>query len=39
MLAVTVVAKDLAFAYLMNQMEQKVLPNEKSLRLVTALYR
>ncbi|MEO8439759.1 MAG: serine hydrolase domain-containing protein [Spartobacteria bacterium] len=28
-----------AFAYVMNQMEQKVLPNEKSLRLVRALYR
>ena len=29
----------LAFAYVMNQMEQSVLPNEKSLRLVDALYR
>ena len=29
----------LAFAYVMNQMEQKVLPNDKSLRLVEALYR
>ncbi len=29
----------LAFAYVMNQMEQQVLPNEKSLRLVGALYR
>ena len=29
----------LAFAYVMNQMEQKILPNEKSLRLVDALYR
>ena len=29
----------LAFVYLMNQMEQKILPNEKSLRLVDALYR
>jgi CubicO group peptidase (beta-lactamase class C family) len=29
----------LAFAYLMNQMEQQILPNEKSLRLVDALYR
>ncbi len=29
----------LAFAYVMNQMEQKLLPNEKSLRLVDALYR
>ena len=28
----------LAFAYVMNQMEQKILPNEKSLRLVDALY-
>lgn len=28
----------LAFAYVMNQMEQSLLPNEKSLRLVTALY-
>ncbi len=28
----------LAFAYVMNQMEQKLLPNEKSLRLVEALY-
>ena len=30
---------NLAFAYVMNQMEQTVLPNEKSLRLVDALYR
>ena len=30
---------NLAFAYVMNQMEQKLLPNEKSLRLVEALYR
>ena len=29
----------IAFAYVMNQMEQSVLPNEKSLRLVEALYR
>jgi CubicO group peptidase (beta-lactamase class C family) len=29
----------LSFAYVMNQMEQQVLPNEKSLRLVDALYR
>ena len=29
----------LAFGYVMNQMEQKILPNEKSLRLVDALYR
>jgi CubicO group peptidase (beta-lactamase class C family) len=28
----------LSFAYLMNQMEQQVLPNEKSLRMVKALY-
>ncbi|MFL6539991.1 MAG: serine hydrolase domain-containing protein [Chthoniobacterales bacterium] len=28
----------IAFAYVMNQMEQSVLPNEKSLRLVDALY-
>jgi CubicO group peptidase (beta-lactamase class C family) len=28
----------LAFAYVMNQMEQSLLPNEKSLRLVEALY-
>ena len=30
---------DLAFAYVMNQMEQKLLPNDKSLRLVDAVYR
>lgn len=29
---------DLAFAYVMNQMEQSLLPNEKSLRLIAALY-
>lgn len=29
----------IAFAYVMNQMEQSVLPNEKSLRLVRELYR
>ncbi|MEO7167939.1 MAG: serine hydrolase domain-containing protein [Spartobacteria bacterium] len=29
---------NLSFAYVMNQMEQKVLPNEKSLRLVEALF-
>jgi CubicO group peptidase (beta-lactamase class C family) len=29
----------LSFAYVMNQMEQQVLPNEKSLRLVDAIYR
>jgi CubicO group peptidase (beta-lactamase class C family) len=28
-----------AFAYVMNQMEQSLLPNEKSLRLVDAIYR
>ncbi|HEX8679781.1 MAG TPA: serine hydrolase domain-containing protein [Chthoniobacterales bacterium] len=28
----------IAFAYVMNQMEQSVLPNDKSLRLVDALY-
>jgi CubicO group peptidase (beta-lactamase class C family) len=27
-----------SFAYVMNQMEQQVLPNEKSLRLVDAIY-
>ena len=29
---------NLAFAYLMNQMELGVLPNEKSLSMVSALY-
>lgn len=29
----------IAFAYVVNQMEQSVLPNEKSLRLVDAIYR
>jgi CubicO group peptidase (beta-lactamase class C family) len=29
----------IAFAYMMNQMEQSLLPNEKSLRLVDAIYR
>ena len=29
----------IAFAYVMNQMEQSLLPNEKSLRLVEAVYR
>ncbi len=29
---------NLAFAYAMNQMEQSLLPNDKSLRLVDALY-
>ncbi len=29
---------NLAFAYVMNQMEQQILPNEKSLRLVDAIY-
>jgi CubicO group peptidase (beta-lactamase class C family) len=28
----------LAFAYVMNQMEQSLLPNEKSLRLIGAIY-
>jgi CubicO group peptidase (beta-lactamase class C family) len=28
----------IAFAYVMNQMEQSVLPNEKSLRLVDVIY-
>jgi len=29
---------NLSFVYVMNQMEQKILPNDKSLRLVEALY-
>jgi CubicO group peptidase (beta-lactamase class C family) len=29
---------EIAFAYVMNQMEQSLLPNEKSLRLVDAIY-
>ena len=29
----------ISFAYVMNQMEQSVLPNEKSLRLVDTMYR
>jgi len=29
----------IAFAYVMNQMEQSLLPNEKSLRLVDAIFR
>jgi CubicO group peptidase (beta-lactamase class C family) len=29
----------IAFAYVMNQMEQSLLPNEKSLRIVEAIYR
>jgi CubicO group peptidase (beta-lactamase class C family) len=29
----------ISFAYVMNQMEQSLLPNEKSLRLVAAIYR
>ena len=29
---------NLSFAYVMNQMEQSLLPNDKSLRLVNALY-
>jgi CubicO group peptidase (beta-lactamase class C family) len=28
----------ISFAYVMNQMEQSVLPNEKSLRLVDGIY-
>jgi CubicO group peptidase (beta-lactamase class C family) len=28
----------IAFAYVMNQMEQSLLPNERSLRLVAAVY-
>jgi CubicO group peptidase (beta-lactamase class C family) len=28
----------ISFAYVMNQMEQSLLPNEKSLRLVDAIY-
>ena len=28
----------ISFAYVMNQMEQSVFPNEKSLRLVDAIY-
>ena len=28
----------ISFAYVMNQMEQPVLPNEKSLRVVEAIY-
>ena len=28
----------IAFAYIMNQMEQSLLPNEKSLRLVDVIY-
>ncbi|MEP6955373.1 MAG: serine hydrolase domain-containing protein, partial [Chthoniobacterales bacterium] len=31
-------AHGVSFAYVMNQMEQTLLPNEKSLRLVDALY-
>jgi len=31
-------ANRLAFAYTMNQMEQQILPNEKSLRLIDAIY-
>jgi CubicO group peptidase (beta-lactamase class C family) len=30
--------KKISFAYVMNQMEQSLLPNEKSLRLVDAIY-
>jgi CubicO group peptidase (beta-lactamase class C family) len=29
----------ISFAYVMNQMEQSLLPNEKSLRLADAIYR
>jgi CubicO group peptidase (beta-lactamase class C family) len=29
----------ISFAYVMNQMEQSVLPNEKSLRLIATIYR
>jgi CubicO group peptidase (beta-lactamase class C family) len=29
----------ISFAYVMNQMEQSLLPNEKSLRLVDVIYR
>jgi CubicO group peptidase (beta-lactamase class C family) len=29
----------ISFAYVMNQMEQSLLPNEKSLRLVETVYR
>jgi CubicO group peptidase (beta-lactamase class C family) len=29
----------ISFAYVMNQMEQSLLPNEKSLRLVDAIHR
>jgi CubicO group peptidase (beta-lactamase class C family) len=29
----------ISFAYVMNQMEQSLLPTEKSLRLVDAIYR
>ncbi len=32
-------AAGIAFAYVMNQMEQSLLPNEKSLRLLEAIYR
>jgi CubicO group peptidase (beta-lactamase class C family) len=28
----------IAFAYVMNQMEQSLLPTEKSLRLIEAIY-
>jgi CubicO group peptidase (beta-lactamase class C family) len=31
--------RGISFAYVMNQMEQSLLPNEKSLRLVDAIYR
>jgi len=29
----------ISFGYVMNQMEQSVLPNEKSLRLLNAIYK
>ncbi|MDQ6654854.1 MAG: beta-lactamase family protein [Verrucomicrobiota bacterium] len=32
-------ANGISFAYVMNQMEQSLLPNEKSLRLIDAVYR
>jgi CubicO group peptidase (beta-lactamase class C family) len=32
-------ANGISFAYVMNQMEQSLLPNEKSVRMVDAIYR
>lgn len=32
-------ANGIAFAYVMNQMEQSVLPNDKALRLVAEIYK